>query len=259
MDDEEQHNDRFDVDNDFEGGEWIGGEFFYRNKRQKRQQTEEDRIYGVFAENSSDKEGGRRRRDGSKADLTKPVAFVSKGVAQPDPPRDEAARPGLGGLGSTGAGLGFAPPMSAQQQQQEEEDDEVELNVPSAFGQRCAQHAALLHNIIAHPHSMKRAVEERRALGNQAAKQARDQKKAAGGQGGDIGTFERHTRGIASKMMAKMGYVPGQGLGKQKQGISRPIDNKLRPKNMGLGFGDFTEHKMVKPDENSPSAPGGTC
>lgn len=140
MDDEEQHNERFDVDNDFEGGEWIGGEFFYRNKRQKKQQTEEDRIYGVFAENSSDDEDGRRgqRGGGAKADLTKPVAFVSKGVAQPkDPPEDEN-RPGLGGLGSSGVGLGFAPPMSAQQQSQEkEDDDEVELNVPSAFGQRC--------------------------------------------------------------------------------------------------------------------------
>lgn len=136
MDDEEQHNERFDVDNDFEGGEWIGGEFFYRNKRQKRQQTEEDRIYGVFAENSSDEEGGRRGRrgDGTKADLTKPVAFVSKGVSQPQ--EEEEGRAGLGGVGAAGAGLGFAPPMSAQQEQ--EEDDEVELNVPSAFGQRCA-------------------------------------------------------------------------------------------------------------------------
>ena len=138
MDDEEQHNERFDVENDFEGGEWIGGEFFFRNKRQKKQQTEDDRIYGVFAENSSDDEGGRRgRRTGAKADLTKPVAFVSKGVAQPDPPPpEEDARPGLGGLGSSGTGLGFAPPMSAQPQQDEEDEDEVELNVPSAFGQR---------------------------------------------------------------------------------------------------------------------------
>ena len=29
-DDDEQRNDRFDVDADYEGGEWIGGEFFHR-------------------------------------------------------------------------------------------------------------------------------------------------------------------------------------------------------------------------------------
>eukprot|EP00967_Tisochrysis_lutea_P040567 scaffold48768_cov18-Tisochrysis_lutea.AAC.2 len=31
---------------DAEGGEFIGGEFYYRKKRSKRQQTEEDRLYG---------------------------------------------------------------------------------------------------------------------------------------------------------------------------------------------------------------------
>lgn len=28
--DDEQHMDAFDVEKDFEGGEWIGGEFFHR-------------------------------------------------------------------------------------------------------------------------------------------------------------------------------------------------------------------------------------
>lgn len=51
--DEEQEYERFDVDNDFEGGEFIGGEFYYLNKRQKRQQTAEDRIYGIFAESGT--------------------------------------------------------------------------------------------------------------------------------------------------------------------------------------------------------------
>ncbi len=50
MSSDEQENDRFDVDNDYEGGEYIEGEYFYRNKRFKKQQTAEDRIYGVFAE-----------------------------------------------------------------------------------------------------------------------------------------------------------------------------------------------------------------
>lgn len=35
MSSDEQEHERLDVENDFEGGEWIGGEFFYQNKRQK--------------------------------------------------------------------------------------------------------------------------------------------------------------------------------------------------------------------------------
>jgi len=42
-----------------EGGEFIGGEFYYRKKRSKRQQTEEDRLYGVFAEGSDSDEDRR--------------------------------------------------------------------------------------------------------------------------------------------------------------------------------------------------------
>jgi tuftelin-interacting protein 11 len=36
---EERRHDRFDVDNDFEGGRWIGGDFFATGKRKKRQQA----------------------------------------------------------------------------------------------------------------------------------------------------------------------------------------------------------------------------
>ena len=53
-DDDEQRNDRFDMDADYEGGEWIGGEFFHRGKKQKRQQTADDRLYGIFAEDSGE-------------------------------------------------------------------------------------------------------------------------------------------------------------------------------------------------------------
>ncbi|KAJ0029786.1 hypothetical protein Pint_14690 [Pistacia integerrima] len=50
-----------------------------------------------------------------------------------------------------------------------------------------------------------------------------------------VGTFEVHTKGFGSKMMAKMGYVEGGGLGKDGQGMSKPIEVVQRPKSLGLG------------------------
>lgn len=40
------------------------------------------------------------------------------------------------------------------------------------------------------------------------------------------------------KMLAKMGWKSGEGLGKSKQGISQPVTVELHGKNQGLGFGD---------------------
>ncbi|KAL3824579.1 hypothetical protein ACJIZ3_020608 [Penstemon smallii] len=47
--------------------------------------------------------------------------------------------------------------------------------------------------------------------------------------------FEMHTTGFGSKMMAKMGYVEGGGLGKDGQGMAQPIEVSQRPKSLGLG------------------------
>ncbi|WVZ11044.1 hypothetical protein V8G54_015574 [Vigna mungo] len=46
----------------------------------------------------------------------------------------------------------------------------------------------------------------------------------------NIGSFEEHTIGFGSKMMAKMGYMEGGGLGKNGQGMTQPIEVIQRPK-----------------------------
>ncbi|KAL5223137.1 hypothetical protein ABZP36_027850 [Zizania latifolia] len=53
-----------------------------------------------------------------------------------------------------------------------------------------------------------------------------------------VGSFERHTKGFGSKMMAKMGFVSGSGLGKDGQGIATPLTAVRRPESMGLGAMD---------------------
>lgn len=49
-----------------------------------------------------------------------------------------------------------------------------------------------------------------------------------------LGVWEEHTRGIGSKLMAKMGYIIGQGLGKLSQGRSEPVPIHLIPQGKSL-------------------------
>ncbi|ESP04471.1 hypothetical protein LOTGIDRAFT_170716 [Lottia gigantea] len=49
-----------------------------------------------------------------------------------------------------------------------------------------------------------------------------------------LGEWEEHTRGIGSKLMCKMGYIVGQGLGKDGQGKAEPVPIQLIPKGKSL-------------------------
>lgn len=68
----------------------------------------------------------------------------------------------------------------------------------------------------------------------------------------DYGAFEMHTTGFGSKMLAKMGYVEGGGLGKDGQGVAQPIEVFQRPKSLGLGA-DVPEPSS-KPTNTKPKA-----
>ena len=50
----------------------------------------------------------------------------------------------------------------------------------------------------------------------------------------DVGGWEKHTKGIGSKLMGRMGYVPGQGLGPRGEGILDPLEAVVLPKRANL-------------------------
>lgn len=70
----------------------------------------------------------------------------------------------------------------------------------------------------------------------------------------NIGSFEEHTTGFGSKMMAKMGYTEGAGLGKNGQGMAQPIEVIQRPKSLGLGV-EFSNNS-AEPARNKSSRVG---
>lgn len=120
--DEEPQPERFDMDNDYEGGKWVDGEFYYKSKRQKRVQTRDDQLYGVFADDSDDSGGGsrrRRRRDdgdggGAERDYTRPVSFVSTGRVVQDTTRDDEEED-EGGERRRRGGIGAGPSKAPDQ------------------------------------------------------------------------------------------------------------------------------------------------
>lgn len=86
----------------------------------------------------------------------------------------------------------------------------------------------------------------------------------------NMGNWEKHTKGIGMKLLTKMGYKGSGGLtgggAKRKRvpttdqsthesdatvapgktGISQPVAVKVRPANLGLGFGNFKEATSLK-------------
>lgn len=118
-------------------------------------------------------------------------------------------------VGATNAGLGCLPSTAHQ----EMDNDEL---LPTAFGKR-----------------MMAAAEQRRkggVKGNFATSTRPAPAKAE---------FEVHTKGIGSKLLAKMGWTQGQGLGKEGKGIAKPLEATMRPKKMGMGYGERKEPKLM--------------
>ncbi len=51
-----------------------------------------------------------------------------------------------------------------------------------------------------------------------------------------LGEWERHTRGVGSRLMAKMGYVTGAGLGRSSEGRVLPVPARVYPQGRSLDW-----------------------
>ncbi|CAI9107631.1 OLC1v1007029C1 [Oldenlandia corymbosa var. corymbosa] len=245
--DEDQEMEKFGMDKDFEDGQWIDGEFYYAKRKQKRTQTRDDVVYGVFAGDSSDSDyeglgSSKKRRKNrgliSKADFTKPVNFISTGTVMPGEDIEKKSEKELlddEDVDKKPRGLGFDSVSSSRTNLDEdgnyinEEDDFL----PTAFGKKIKEGAELRR-------------ERQKEKSSQANKSFKIERKDF--NSGDLGAFEKHTKGIGMKLLEKMGYK-GRGLGKNEQGITAPIEAKLRPKGSGLGV--ETKPVLKQKEENS--------
>ncbi|XP_047048003.1 septin and tuftelin-interacting protein 1 homolog 1 [Lolium rigidum] len=249
MEEDAEGMDRLDMDGDFVGGRFgRDGEFYYESRRERAPQTRDDALYGVFADGDSDfdseedeasrrRRRRKRRRDEAEPDLTRPVQFVSKGVTDPQQPEEEPEeqRPGLGQAASSS--------RTVAAEEDAEEDQEEYIDLPTGFGQRIAEGA--------------RARREEKERQEESAKRRRKAQSAGFEPGKPApapGSLESNAK--VAKMMAMMGYKRGEGLGKNAQGITAPVETTLRPKNAGLGSVEgFKEPKAFTPKEKLPPLP----
>jgi len=173
---------------------------------------------------------------------TKPPSFAPAGAGlgftsqNTSSTTDEApSKPTMSFAPATGLGFqkssGTAPPPSANPFQ------------PAGLGFRPQEAAA-----VDEGSSMMAAGLGFRQFGSNAAgaTQRQESKKAPPKLNSNLGKWEKHTKGIGAKLLAKMGYSGQGGLGSKKRkgeevGVNGPIQVKVRPSNLGLGFGGFQE------------------
>lgn len=245
-------------------------EFFDSNPRKRRKtgrHTKESAALGIFASDSEEDDTPNRRWKSRKDLRHKNVTFVSAGQERLDQHRnddedeDEDAtsehRPGLG-LQQNNTQYDQNKQTSMEDGTEDEDEDEVMTGIglgfrPSAqglglgWGQTPGKEAAsgkqsgatktkydgskpLGTSFV--PTSAREPVLNPNLSDDEPSSAPQTPKPSAFSSGGG----GSKAKSFAARMMAKMGYVEGQGLGASGQGRSSIIEATLRPQgNVGLG------------------------
>lgn len=123
----------------------------------------------------------------------------------------------------------------------------AEADFPSAFGSSSRTQRSFLRN-------------DDSASGNNSPRSATPLSSA------EAAHFSKLGGSFGARMLGKMGWKAGMGLGVTGEGIAAPVESKLRPKGMGLAFKGFREKteqskvearrrgEVVSDDEETPKA-----
>ncbi len=201
-----------------------GAEEFAEPRRKRRKTGRENKdsaALGIFGSDSDEGRPGQRWK--SRNLRGKGVGFVSsKADGQAEDEEDDEEMEGIdiedtvGLRSSTGAGIGWSSAARESPPQNVSKNQDTGTPLGLGFTPSSAQQAYTGSREFMKAETQPPAMSRPSNFGS----------SSKGGM---------NNNSFAAKMMAKMGYMAGQGLGSSGQGIINPIETKLRPQGVGLG------------------------
>uniref|UniRef100_H2YDS1 Tuftelin-interacting protein 11 n=1 Tax=Ciona savignyi TaxID=51511 RepID=H2YDS1_CIOSA len=211
---EDEELESFDVTNDDLMNEFNPNRPMFR-------QTKEDALYGIWAD--QEKSGWSKFKKKSSK-YSEPVNFISGGVKNGDGP---------------------SIPEDKMQEVEEDEKktDDSYTNVLCKYLGLQKIRSEILGSFQKSEkvfHTVNKSSKSSNGSGSYSLA-SKGKKEKVDSQ---FASFERHTKGIGMKLLTKMGYRHGRGLGKGNQGIINPVEAIKRNKKAGLGSGGSERTKQ---------------